>query len=337
MLNFSPFISSLTEGALPHINPAKRQTIAKGIISNNFLTEKNPSIIPNIPPINIGNKNNTHTLNFLNIFDIAYSNLSYNLNNIDIVDPLIPGTIIASPIKNPNKHDLNHDLGVYFEITRSFVTSTSFSSIKISFINYKTKSNMIKVMNNLYLVVGLGNPGKEYEHTRHNMGYDVVDKFADSLGTSIEKNDFHSLYTKVKYFDNDILLVKPLTYMNNSGIAIKEILDYFKIPVDNLIVIYDDMDFEPGVIKLKESGSSAGHNGIKSIINNLKTEKFKRIRVGTGKFKYNIIDYVLTKPTKEEQPLIDEAINKAVDAIKVIIKDNFQKAMNLYNQKDGKN
>ncbi len=225
----------------------------------------------------------------------------------------------------------------YRELTPLHYYLFLYFPFKNSFNNYKTNSNMIKVMNNLYLIVGLGNPGKEYEHTRHNMGFDSVDLFAESLGISIDKEGFHSLYIKTKYFDKDVIIMKPLTYMNESGKAIKEISDYFKIPLDNILVIYDDMDFEPGIIKLKESGSSAGHNGIKSIINSFGSDKFKRIRIGTGKFKYNIVDYVLSKPSKDEAPLIKSALINSVDAIKTYLKEGFNKAMNHFNQKDERN
>ncbi len=182
------------------------------------------------------------------------------------------------------------------------------------------------------LIVGLGNYGKEYEHTRHNMGFDVVDKFAESLGEDIDKKGFHSLYTKVKYFDEVIYLLKPLTYMNNSGIAVKEIMDYFDISLEDIIVIYDDMDIKIGHIKMKFDGSSGGHNGIKSIISYLGSQNFKRIRIGIGQPTYNNIDFVLSKPSKEEQESINEAQKMAVDALKIAIKESFNKAMTIYNR-----
>ena len=188
-------------------------------------------------------------------------------------------------------------------------------------------------MNYLYLIVGLGNIGKEYEHTRHNMGFEVVDKLADSFGLDIDIDGFHGNYIKFKYHEKNVILLKPSTYMNNSGISVREIVNYFKIPIENILVIHDDMDFEPGVMKLREKGSSAGHNGIKSIIQHLGTEEFKRIRIGIGKFRYDIVDFVLSKPSKEERQLIDEAQNKAVDAIKVFITEGFSKAASTYNKK----
>lgn len=181
------------------------------------------------------------------------------------------------------------------------------------------------------LIVGLGNFGKQYEHTRHNIGFDVVDVFANSLGMNIDNEKFNSYFLKTKYFNEEIIIQKPLTYMNNSGVAVKQIADYFKIENKDILIIYDDMDIEVGKIKLKENGSSAGHNGIKSIISFLKTEEFKRIRVGIGKPTINTIDFVLSKPGKEEKVLIDEAKEKAVLAIKEYLKENFDKAMTKFN------
>ncbi len=183
------------------------------------------------------------------------------------------------------------------------------------------------------LIVGLGNFGKEYNHTRHNAGFDVVDKFAESLGENIEKEGFHSWYAKVTYWDETIYLLKPITYMNNSGLAVREIVDYFDIDIEDIIVVYDDLDIPLGQLKLKNEGGSAGHNGIKSIINHLGTQKFKRVRVGIGPKPQNVIDFVLSKPSKEDQEKLDKAFNNAVDALKISIKESFNKAMSIYNQK----
>ena len=132
-------------------------------------------------------------------------------------------------------------------------------------------------------------------------------------------------------FDEDVYLLKPQTFMNLSGESVREIVSYFKIPKEDIIVIYDDLDLEPGKIRLRLSGSSGGHRGIQNIIEQLGTENIKRIRIGIGKPTYDTIDYVLGKPLKEEQVLIDEAIKKAVDALKEILKNNFDSAMNKYN------
>src|SRR5574344_222513 len=182
------------------------------------------------------------------------------------------------------------------------------------------------------LIVGLGNPGKEYEKTRHYMGFETVDKFAYSLGISIDKEDFKGLYIRTKYLDNDLILLKPLTFMNLSGESVVAVANYFKIEPKDIYVIYDEMDFDPGVMKIKLDGSSAGHNGIKSIIQNLGTDKFIHVRIGTGKPTFNAVDYVLGKPSKEDRALINEAQDRAVEAIKCSLKETIGKAMSLYNK-----
>ncbi len=182
------------------------------------------------------------------------------------------------------------------------------------------------------LIVGLGNFGKEYDHTRHNVGFDTVDLLADSLGENIDKSGFHSLYKKIKYMDEDLILLKPQTYMNNSGIAVKEIKDYFKIDINDIIVIHDEMDILPGHLKFKVGGRSAGHNGIKSIIEHLNDDKFIHIKIGIGKPEYNVVDFVLGKYKGEEKELIEESIKNASESIKVLVKDSLNKAMSIYNK-----
>lgn len=181
------------------------------------------------------------------------------------------------------------------------------------------------------LIVGLGNPGKKYEHTRHNMGFDVIDLFSELAQIDIDKESFKGLVGRGKVFDEDVFLLKPQTFMNLSGESVREIVSYFKIKIEDIIVIYDDMAIAPGRIRLRPSGSSGGHNGIQNIIDNLGTQDIKRIRVGIGEPTYNSIDYVLSKPSKEERVLIDEAIVDAANALKDILKDNFDKAMTKYN------
>ena len=181
------------------------------------------------------------------------------------------------------------------------------------------------------LIVGLGNPGKKYEHTRHNMGFDVVDLFSELAEIDIDKEAFKGLVGRGKVFDEDVYLLKPQTYMNLSGESVREIVSYFKIPTEDIIVIYDDLDLEPGKIRIRLSGSSGGHKGIQNIIENLGTEEIKRIRIGIGKPTFDTIDYVLGKPLKEERPLIDDAINNAVEALKEILKHSFDSAMNKFN------
>ena len=181
------------------------------------------------------------------------------------------------------------------------------------------------------LIVGLGNPGKKYEHTRHNMGFDVLDLFAEMASIDIDKESFKGLLGRGKVLGEDIILLKPQTYMNLSGESVQEVVHYFKISLEDIIVIYDDMDILPGKIRLKPNGSSGGHKGIQSIIDNLGTDNIKRIRVGIGKPTYDTIDYVLSKPSKEEKEEIEEAIKEAAEALKIALKENFDIAMSRFN------
>ncbi len=182
------------------------------------------------------------------------------------------------------------------------------------------------------LIVGLGNPGKKYEKTRHNMGFMVLDLFSDISKIDIDKEVFHGLCGRGKLFDQDIILFKPTTFMNLSGTAVREISSYFKISLEDIIVVCDDMALLPGNIRLKPKGSSGGQKGLQNIIDNLGSEEFKRIRIGIGKPEYHdVVDYVLGKPLKEEIPLIEEAIQKAVDALKEALKFDFDRAMNKFN------
>ena len=181
------------------------------------------------------------------------------------------------------------------------------------------------------LIVGLGNPGKKYEHTRHNMGFDAVDLLADQARIDVDKEVFHGLLGRGEILDEDVMLFKPTTYMNLSGTAVREIVSYFKIALEDIIVVYDDMALEPGKIRLRLNGSSGGHKGMQNIIEQLGSEDIKRIRVGIGEPTYDTIDYVLSKPLKDERPLIEEAITNAVGALKEAIKSDFDRAMNKYN------
>ena len=182
------------------------------------------------------------------------------------------------------------------------------------------------------LFVGLGNPGKKYEHTRHNMGFDVIDLLADQARIDVDKEIFHGLLGRGEILDKDVMLFKPTTYMNLSGTAVKELTDYFKIPLEDMIVIYDDMALAPGNIRLRLEGSSGGHKGMQNIIDLLHTQDIKRIRVGIGEpTEEDTVDYVLSKPSQDERPLIEEAINNAVEALKEVLKSDFDRAMNKFN------
>lgn len=181
------------------------------------------------------------------------------------------------------------------------------------------------------LIVGLGNPGKEYAMTRHNCGFRVIDSFADASGIDIDKEDFHGIYGRFKYNDEDIILFKPLTMMNLSGTAVYEIVKFFKIKRDDIVVVYDDMAIEPGNLRLRASGSSGGQKGMQNIIKCLATEDIKRIRVGIGEPKYDPIKHVLGVPTGEEKTKIDSAIERATKAIREFLINNFETAGSKFN------
>ncbi len=181
------------------------------------------------------------------------------------------------------------------------------------------------------LIVGLGNPGREYAMTRHNCGFRVIDAFADAAQVDIDKEQFHGIYGRLKFQGEDILLFKPLTMMNLSGTAVQEISHYFRIDVSDIVVIYDDMAIEPGTIRLRLNGSSGGQKGMQNIIENLGTEEIKRIRVGIGEPQFDSVDWVLGKPSGDDKIKIDEAIERATKAIREYLIHDFQNAMSKFN------
>lgn len=182
------------------------------------------------------------------------------------------------------------------------------------------------------LIVGLGNPGKEYEETRHNCGFMVIDRLADKLNVSVDQQKFKGQYVKFKYHGEDVILLKPQTYMNLSGEAVSAIMNYFKIDREDLLVIYDDLDMPVGKLRLRVSGSAGGHNGIKNIIAHLNSQEFKRIRVGIDRHKYmKVVDYVLSKFTKAESEAIESGIENAANAVIDYLDNGFNHTMNNYN------
>ena len=182
------------------------------------------------------------------------------------------------------------------------------------------------------LIVGLGNPGKEYEGTRHNCGFMVIDKLAEKLNVNIDLSKFKGLYTKFKYRGEDVILLKPQTYMNLSGESVNALMQFFKIEKDDLLVIYDDLDMPVGKLRLRKTGSAGGHNGIKNIIAHLNSQDFKRIRVGIDRHKYmKVVDYVLSRFTKEENEAISQGIENAANAIIDYLDHDFDYVMNRYN------
>lgn len=182
------------------------------------------------------------------------------------------------------------------------------------------------------LIVGLGNPGKKYEKTRHNMGFSTIDLLSDMSRIDVDKEAFHGLVGRGKIYDHDVLLFKPTTYMNLSGTAVQEIVHFYKIAIEDILVVYDDMALKPGQIRLRLGGSSGGQKGIANIIQCLGTDKIARIRIGIGEPEnHDVVDYVLGKPIKEDQEKIDQAIANAVEAIKEVLKAGFDRAMCKFN------
>lgn len=190
----------------------------------------------------------------------------------------------------------------------------------------------------MYVVVGLGNPGKDYTNTRHNIGFNVVDLIGKRNNISLNKIKFNSIYGEGNIRGEKILLVKPQTYMNNSGTSVRDISQYYKIPIENIIVVVDDIDIEFSSVKLRAKGSAGSHNGLKSIINHIQRDDFPRVKVGIGKKyeKQDLADFVLSRFSKDEQIDIDMSIITAAEAVESIIIDGMEVAMNKYNIKTNK-
>ena len=185
----------------------------------------------------------------------------------------------------------------------------------------------------MYLIVGLGNPEEEYSKTRHNMGFNTVNKIAKEYNIEVNKKKFDALYEECFIENEKVILLKPQTYMNLSGKSIVQVVNFYKIPMENVFVIYDDIDIEPSKIKIRKKGSSGSHNGMKSVIAELQTENFARIRVGIGKPKYkdDMINYVIGAIPEKEISMLDEGTTKAAKAMVSIIKDGIDTAMNKFN------
>ena len=191
----------------------------------------------------------------------------------------------------------------------------------------------------MYIIAGLGNPGKQYEGTRHNIGWQVIDALADKHGIRVLENKFKGLIGKGMIHGEKVILAKPLTYMNLSGECIGELVNYFKIDETcELIVIADDISLDVGFIRMRKKGSAGGHNGLKNIIAHLGHENFIRMKMGVGDKPagYDLADYVLGHFNKEENEILAESKKNAVLAIETILSDGIDKAMNLYNTKKEK-
>lgn len=183
------------------------------------------------------------------------------------------------------------------------------------------------------LFIGLGNPGSEYQLTRHNIGFMVIDRIILTENLT-QRERFNGFYARFKYKKEDVILFKPNTYMNLSGEAVRQIVDYFKVPLEDIIVVYDDLDLAVGSIRLRENGGSGGHNGMKSIVQHLGSDLFKRLRIGIGKdVLIDAANYVLGKLPEEEKPLYKQAIVAASKALLEWCVTDFNKVMTKYNKK----
>lgn len=188
----------------------------------------------------------------------------------------------------------------------------------------------------MYLIVGLGNPGRQYEGTRHNMGFDTVDYLSDKYQIPQSGVKFNAMYGTGMIGRQKVILMKPLSYMNLSGTPVQAMASYFKVdPETEMIVIYDDIDLNPGQLRIRKQGSAGGHNGMKDLIQKLGTQKFLRIKVGVGaKPKgWDLADYVLGRFSPEERKIVDESLVRAADAVKLILSEGVDAAMNEYNKK----
>ena len=185
----------------------------------------------------------------------------------------------------------------------------------------------------MYLIVGLGNPEPEYSKTRHNMGFNTINMLSEEYKININKTKFKGLYGTGEIEGEKVILLKPQTYMNLSGESVIQFINFYKIPMENLIIIYDDFDTDIEKIRIRKTGGAGSHNGMKSIIQHLKTEKFMRIRVGIGKTEYenDMINYVIGKVPEEEAKRLEKGVEKAKLAVVEILKNNIDIAMNKYN------
>lgn len=188
----------------------------------------------------------------------------------------------------------------------------------------------------MYIIVGLGNPGKDYQNTRHNIGFDVIDALAETVGISVAEKKHKALIGKGVIDGQKVILVKPQTYMNLSGESVRDVIDYYKIDEEQeMIVVSDDISLDVGMLRVRKKGSAGGHNGLKNIIQHLGHDTFMRIKMGVGEKPkgYDLADYVLGHFTREERKVMDEAAKTATEAIRMMIAGDVDRAMNAFNKK----
>ncbi|MEG1027715.1 MAG: aminoacyl-tRNA hydrolase [Oscillospiraceae bacterium] len=185
-----------------------------------------------------------------------------------------------------------------------------------------------------YIIVGLGNPESKYDNTRHNAGFIAIDNLAKNCGGVFNKNKFHAIMCDIIIEGKRCLLVKPLTYMNNSGLSVSEVSNFYKVKPSNIIVIYDDISLKTGLMRIRTKGSAGGHNGIKSIIEDIGSQDFPRIKLGVGQKPhpdYNLADWVLSNFSNDEKIEFLKATENCVTAVKLMINNNVNEAMNKFN------
>lgn len=188
----------------------------------------------------------------------------------------------------------------------------------------------------MYIIAGLGNPTKKYEHTRHNIGFDVIDYLAEQYNISMNTKKFKGICGVGTIEGIKVLLLKPQTFMNLSGNSVGEAVDFYKLdPARELIIIYDDIDLDPGNLRIRKKGSAGGHNGMKDIIAHLGTQEFLRIRVGVGaKIEgQDLVNHVLGHFSGEDRKLVEDAVSNAADAVRLMVREQTDAAMNQYNKK----
>ena len=187
----------------------------------------------------------------------------------------------------------------------------------------------------MYIIVGLGNPGKQYENTRHNVGFNIIDILADEYGISVNKMKYKALIGEGRVGTEKVVLVKPVTYMNLSGESLAEIYNFYKVDTSNIVVIYDDIDLDVGKIRIRKKGSGGTHNGMRSIIKCLGSNEFPRVRVGISKPKngQDLADFVLSRFSKEDEKSLQESFENSVAAVDCAIRNDLDLAMNRYNVK----
>jgi len=187
-------------------------------------------------------------------------------------------------------------------------------------------------------VVGLGNPGLKYEFTRHNIGFRIVDSLARNIEIEFKKaKSYYALISRGMISNHKVILIKPQTFMNLSGRAVSKVVSYYKIPLQDLLIVYDDLNLELGQIRIRKKGSAGGHKGIESIMQYLNSEEIPRLRIGIGNpsvnFNFNCVSYVLSNFNNDKKDKIGEVIKLSTEAIKIVIEDGFEKAMRKYNRK----